>query len=124
MKNALFLILLILLPASVSVASPLIFKTTKTIQSETPVEITTLDTTKYSQLRILVINQSPKSFFVVESEESWIYIDAIDGSDYAQILTSLIPQIKSFSSLIDTPPNACRIRIKGFGKFKVFIWAS
>jgi hypothetical protein len=115
------LILACFLLASNSFAA-LIFKTTKEIKSDGKifVELATVDTSKFKQIRIGVIQVSGET----GSVGSFINIDAIEDNDLIQIGGFNVYEFNAGKSqILETFSNKIKISAQNSGTYKVFVWA-
>lgn len=119
MKQAFVLLFCVALFAQSAFTAPLIFKTTKEIMSpDKHVEIAALDTSKYSRLRIHIVNAAPK----FADQSFYVWLNAVEDLDEMYLLMD--SGQFHYNTVIDTPPAKTRILIKGNGLFKVFIWGT
>ena len=104
-------------------ASPLVFKSTKEVTSDADyVELGTIDATKYRQIRISISNVHPEALSRTDYSVFWVRLDMIEGED--QLLFQVSREQARYSTAIETPPSHLKIRVKGKGIFKLYVWAS
>lgn len=112
---------LIMLFALSAMGNPLVFKTAKDIDSpDKYVEIFTLDTSKYRDLRINITSRTIDFLVIVK---------AVEGDEELQLfkyhetgLHSEWPFADNW--VIPSPPAKIRVYVRGKGSFKAFVWAS
>jgi len=114
-----------------SFASPLIFKQTKQIPAGDESVFTIFDTAKYKQIRIGIkgVNTSDtKNITSVREIEKALQIEfavySAEEGELIQLDSKRFDSKISYSYLIDSPPSKIIIKIKGEGKYTVFIWGS
>lgn len=114
-------VLILVLCLTVS-ASPLVYKTTKDIDSpDKYVELFNLDTSKFREIRIHVSSSKPDFKAVikgVEADDELLMFPphVFDISRVASTIT--------YNTTIDTPPSKIRVFVWGTGTFKAYVWAS
>jgi hypothetical protein len=98
------------------IASPLVFKTTKTSTSPDKFEeFFTLDTSKYRQLRIHIVSSDPTGF-------NWV-VRAVEGDDELAISARTVNLEFADNFILENPPTKIRVSVRGKGTFKAFVWA-
>ncbi len=115
------LVIVLVLLVHTSMASPLVFKVTKEVNTNESTEIAVFDTSKYKQIRIgLSVSNKEKteggnliSLYAVEDATSIFIQDFYIPEKYATV-----------SVLLANPPTKLAINAKGKGVYSVFIWAS
>ena len=142
----LFLFVAIFALVSQAFAAPLIFKTTKEIDSFETVTLATIDTAKYKQVRIAI--KFTKSENTTENEEILIFRKRLEEGeisrlDYDTNIKRINERISrdsvsvfgieeaqefylggGFSSfVIDVPPSKILVRVSGKGKYLLYVWA-
>ena len=116
--KALMILLFVLALSFQSLASPLVFKVTKDIDSPDGLaEVATIPTAKYQRVRVHVASSSP--VFNVS-------IGAVEGGDVLYLAggsATVRSDAYRLNFLVDVPPPMMRISVMGAGTFKVFVWA-
>lgn len=115
-------LLFVLFFAAPAFASPLIFKATKELTATEFTEVVTIDTARFRQIRILIANVHEKTVSLERYQVVGVHLVAVEGDD--QLVIEKAETSIQYSRLLDTPPSKLQIKIKGFGTFKIFIWAS
>jgi hypothetical protein len=114
-KAAIVLFVSALLVVNV-IGTPLVFKTTKVIDSpESLAELFTLDTSKFNRLRIHIASTAVKYDLVIQGIEG-------DEVLFLQPISLSMADAFRFNTIFETPPAKTRISIVGKGTFKVFVW--
>lgn len=124
MKAAFFLLFAVALltPQLRASGSPLVFYASKDIDSTAFVEIASLDTAKFKQVRIHIENVHEK--VASRSDYSSFRVQLVAAEKDAEVvLVSSVSEIR-YSTVLDTPPSKLKVNIAGRGTFKIFIWAS
>jgi hypothetical protein len=103
-------------------AAPLIFKKTVDSQAEGFIDVGTIDTLKYSRIRIKIQAIGEDVNRNEEARRFTLSVAAVEGEAETNILTE--NGYIGYSAVIDTPPSKTRIKIQGKGKFQIFVWAS
>lgn len=105
-----------------SYSAPLIFKTTKEIDSPTQyTELGTFDVTKYKKIRITVENNDERTSTRQDYRE--FKFIAVGVEDKEVFINQGIGNI-SYTTLVEEPPSQIRIKIAGRGKFTLYVWGS
>lgn len=102
-------------------SAPLIFKTTKNIETAEKTDILELDTSKYKQIRIGITYKSQRKEQPKDFDSMEIYaVEEIEEMYLAGI--SVYRGDHNFSVAIDVPPEKIRIKVKGQGLYRIFVW--
>ena len=117
-----FSILVILLCAQNLLASTLVYKFSKTIDSTELVEFTNFDASKYKQIRITIQKKREKNESV-ESATFNAFLYAIEN-DEEIFVTSEENNVLHFSTVLDSPPSKIRVKLSGKGQFSIHVWAT
>lgn len=105
--------LLIFISVFNSFGSPLVFKVAKDIDSKSEfVELGVFDATKYKQIRIR-ITLKPEPLDIGSYEFAILGVESGD-----EFLIS-----SRASEVIDSPPSKIKIKVRGQGKFSLYVWA-
>lgn len=119
-----FLLIFLALTCCISTAaSTLLFRSKRALDSvESFTEVAQLDTSKYRQVRVQLenIDECIKKFSYCSN--FGVVLTAAELPDPEIILTEATASVR-FSSLIDLPPSVLRIKIKGKGLFRMYVWA-
>jgi hypothetical protein len=117
MRKIIFLVCLsfvLMIPARGAI---LIFKAVdQVVRKDAPAE-QTIDTSKYRQIRFIFRYKYP-----VDVPDIDIY--AVEDSEDIHFLDKFFLENSKSDFLLDTPPTKLRVKITGFCKYSIYVWAS
>ncbi len=102
-------------------AAQLVYKYSRDFKSGTLVDFTDFDATNYGQIRI-AIKRKPEISDSTDSADFAVAIYTFDVEDELFIASG--EATTSYTTLIDSPPSKIRIKLKGSGNFRIYVWAS
>ena len=111
-------LIIILLLSKTLIASPLVFRSSKTIDSESYVLIGEFNAKDYKQIRYnLTFNRNMMDGDnLSKGNYNFMKVFAVVGKEEIHISNE--------SEQLDIPPDLIRFYAKGKGKFSVYIWGS
>lgn len=91
--------------------SPLVFKSKVEVKTQDITELCIFDSSKYKQIRVAV------KFESAESSIGEITLYSVENGEEVFLANN------SYNFLIETPPTKIKVKTKGVGTYKIFIWA-
>lgn len=115
MKKYLGLFLLFVFSVNNTLGSPLIFKVKKETISEAFTELGSIDTSRYSQVRIGII--ASKKF----NDAAELTIYGVEDKEYIKLFTVRDASINT-TVVIDSPPSKISFQAWQSGDFTIYVW--
>lgn len=108
-----------------SFAAPLIFKTTKEIKGNDFVELATVDTKIFNQIRVSVTASADETISQNAANGKKFRVAIYAVEDNKEIfLQDQNAEYVQFKTVIDTPPSKIRIKVRGETTYFVHIWGN
>lgn len=108
-----------------SFSSPLIFTASKEVKEKDFVELATIDTAKYKQIRIAVdatTNENINENVATDKKFS-VQIYAVENGKEI-FLDGKVSNGVQFRAVLDTPPTKIKIKVRGETTYTAYVWAT